>query len=142
MTTRPWLLRAAATLALNTGAGHLAGTLMPIPAEQTAMLAAVETMKATLVPFPVGVPRTYVQILDGNNFCTTVLLFLCAAQLFALAGTPRQPATTQALALIAAALAVVAVVSAFCFFPVPTVFTATAAVLTLLTSAHACVRVL
>lgn len=129
---RPLLLRTAATLVLATALGHIAGTLMPIPAEQTAMLATVETMKATQVPMPIGSPRTYMQILDGNNFSTSLLLLLCAAQLFAIAGTPRQAATNRVLMGTAAALAGFAFISGFYFFPAPTVLTAVAAALAVL----------
>jgi hypothetical protein len=126
------MLRTAATLVLITALGHIAGTLMPIPAEQTAMLATVATMKATQVPMPIGAPRTYMQILDGNNFCTSLLLLLCAAQLFAVAGVARQAATTRTLVITAAGLAGFAIISGSYFFPAPTVLTAVAAALTLL----------
>lgn len=129
---RTILLRAAATLVLLTGVSHLVGTLMPIPAEQTTMLATVATMKATLVPMPIGASRSYMQILDGNNFCTAVLLLLCAAQLFAVSGAPRQPATNRVLVITAVALATFAILSGLYFFPVPTALTAVAAALTLL----------
>lgn len=128
---RPLLIRIAATLALVTATGHIVGTLMPIPADQTTMLATVATMQATLVPMPLGASRTYMQILDGNNFCTTLLLLLCAAQLFAIAGAPRQPPNNRLLVITAVALGGFAIISGLYFFPVPTALTAVAAALTL-----------
>ena len=62
------LLRAAGSLCLVTAIAHLVGTLMKIPAEQVEMLQTVETMKQTLIPMPVGPARSYMDILDGNNF--------------------------------------------------------------------------
>lgn len=132
MTTRPVLIRIAALLALVTAVGHLVGTLMAIPPEQTAMLATVETMKATLVPMPVGAPRTYMQIFDGNNFCTTLFLAVCAAQLFAVAAAPRNAYTDRVLLITALGLAAMAVISAIFFFPAPALFTVVASGLGLL----------
>jgi len=127
--SRTLLLRIAATLAAITGVGHTIGTFMPIPADQVAMHAAVATMTATMVPMPVGAARSYMQILDGNNLCTSVLLFLCAAQLFAVAKAPSGSVANRAILITAAGLAGVAVLSALYFFPVPVVFTGLAAVL-------------
>jgi len=127
--SRTLLLRIAATLAAITGVGHTIGTFMPIPADQVAMHAAVATMTATMVPMPVGAARSYMQILDGNNMCTSVLLFLCAAQLFAVAKAPAGSVANRAIVITAAALAGVAVLSALYFFPVPVVFTGLAAAL-------------
>ena len=129
---RAVLVRIAATLSLVTGAGHVIGTFMAVPPGQTAMHAAIATMKATKVPMPVGAARTYMQILDGNNLCTAVLLLLAAALLFAIAGLPGAPATDRVLVVTAVALAAFAVISFLCFFPVPTVFTGVAAVLCLI----------
>ena len=129
--SRAHLVRIAATLCLVTGAGHVVGTFMAVPPGQTDMHAAIATMKATRVPMPVGTPRTYMQILDGNNLCTAVLLLLAAALLFAIAGPPDAPATDRVLVVTSVALAAFSVISSFYFFPVPAVFTGVAAVLCL-----------
>ncbi len=52
--SRPLLLRIAAALSLITAVGHTIGTFMPVPPEQAQMHATIATMKATLVPMPVG----------------------------------------------------------------------------------------
>jgi hypothetical protein len=57
---------------------------------------------------------------------------LCAVLLFAIAGLPNAPATNRVLVVTAAALAAFAVISALYFFPVPTVFTGIAAVLSII----------
>ncbi len=127
--SRPFLIRIAATLATITCLGHTIGTFMTVPPEQTAMHATIATMKATMVPMPVGGARSYMQILDGNNVCTALFLLLCAVLLFAVSGLPSAPATDRVLFITAVALAAFAVISVIYFFPVPTVFTGIAAVL-------------
>ena len=130
--SRTLLIRIAATLAVITCLGHTVGTFMTVPPEQTAMHATIATMKATMVPMPVGAARSYMQILDGNNICTALFLLLCAVLLFAISGLPSAPATDRILVITAVALAVFAVVSAIYFFPVPTVFTGIAALLSII----------
>lgn len=125
--SRTLLLRLAATLAAITGVGHTIGTFMPVPADQVAMHAAIATMTATMVPMPVGDARSYMQIFDGNNICTSLFLFLCMAQLLAVAAAPRHPAATRTILLTAAGLGGFAAISAVYFFPLPTVLTGLAA---------------
>jgi hypothetical protein len=127
---RSLLLRIAATLSLITAAGHTVGTFMPIPPEQTQMHATVATMKATMVPMPVGSAKSCMQILDGNNLCTSLLLVLCAALLFSIATAPREP-TDRVVLLTALALGGISALSFVYFFPVPGVFTGVAAILAL-----------
>ncbi len=126
----------AAALCLITCLGHTVGTLMTVPPEQTAMHSTIAAMKATMVPMPVGTARSYMQILDGNNFCTALFLLQCAVLLFCIAGLPSSQATNRILEITAAALAAFALISAVYFFPVPTVFTGAAAVLSVI--ARAC----
>ena len=96
------------------------------------MLATVAIMSATLVPMPVGSARSFMQILDGNNFCTSLLLALCAALLFAVAGAPKERTADRVVAITALALAGASIISARYFFPVPALFTAVAAGLAVL----------
>jgi len=125
--TRHRLLHIAAVLSLLTGAGHTAGTFMPVPPEQTQMLATIATMKATLVPMPVGAARSYMEILDGNNFCTSFLLLLCAGLLFSVARAAKEPAVDRVILLTGLALAAFSLISFRYFFPPPAVFTGIAA---------------
>ncbi len=130
--TRTRLVRIAATLSLITCAGHAVGTLMAVPPDQIGMHNTIATMKATMVPMPVGSARSYMQILNGNNICTVVLLLHCAILLFAVASLPGSVATNRVLMFIAAALAAFAVVSVIYFYPLPAAFTGMAAVLTVI----------
>jgi hypothetical protein len=123
------LLRIAATLSLVTAAAHTVGTFMPIPPEQTQMHATVATMKATMIPMPVGSERSYMQILDGNNICTSLFLLLCAALLFTIAKADKAKAVDQVVLLTALALLGISAISFVYFFPVPGAFTGIAAVL-------------
>lgn len=132
---RPLLLRIAATFSLITAVGHTFGTFMPIPPEQAQMLATVATMKATLVPMPIGSARSYMQILDGNNLCTSLLLLLCASLLFCIAGAAKERVADRVVLLTSLALAGVALISFVYFFPIPGVFTGLAAALGLVARA-------
>jgi hypothetical protein len=105
---------------------------MTVPPEQTAMHATIASMKATIVPMPVGAPRSYMQILDGNNICTALFLLLCAVLLYAIAGLPSACATNRVLVITVIALASFTVISAIYFFPVPSVFTGIAAGLSII----------
>lgn len=128
---RPLLLRVAGTFSLITAVGHTVGTFMPVPPEQTQMHATIATMKATMIPMPVGSARSYMQVLDGNNLCTSLFLLLCTALLFSLAKEQRDKATDRVLLLTALALAGISLISFVYFFPVPGVFTGLAAILTI-----------
>lgn len=127
--TRSTLLRIAAVLSLITCVGHTIGTFMPVPAQQTHMQATIATMRATLVPMPIGSARSYLEILDGNNICTSLFLLLCAAMLFAVSRAAREPVVNRIVTLTALALLGVSAISFRYFFPVPGVFTGVAALL-------------
>ena len=130
--SRTLLLRIAAILSLITCLGHTIGTFMPIPAEQTQMHATVATMKATLVPMPVGAARNYLELFDGNNICTSLFLLLCAGLLFSVARAASEQVASRVITLTALALAAISVISFRYFFPVPAVFTGLAALLAFL----------
>jgi hypothetical protein len=135
--SRPLLLRIAAALSLITCVGHTVGTFMPVPAEQAQMHATIATMKATMVPMPVGAARSYMEILDGNNICTSLFLALCAALLLVVARAGKEREVDRVIAFVAVALAGVSIVSLRYFFPVPALFTGLAAVLALLARGRA-----
>lgn len=127
--SRPLLLRIAASLSLLTAVGHTIATFMEVPPEQTQVLATIATMKATLVPMPVGSARSITEILDGNNLCTSLLLLLSGALLLSVASAAKEKVVDGVILLTALALVGVSVISFIYFFPVPTVFTGTAAVM-------------
>lgn len=130
--SRTRTILAATVLAALTGIVHLIGTLMPVPTEQTNVIAAIATMKDTMVPMPVGAARSYMQILNGNNFGTVLLLFVCAAQLAAVAKLPSGQASNRAILITAMGLVGFAVISMTHFFIVPALFTGIAAILCLI----------
>ena len=129
---RTLLIRIAATLVLVTCLSHTVGTFITVPPEQVAMHATIATMKATMVPMPVGAARSYMQILDGNNLCASLFLLVCAALLFSIASLPSAPFTNRVILIAALALAGFAIVSAMYFFPIPTIFTGLASVLAII----------
>jgi uncharacterized membrane protein len=127
--SRALLLRIAAALCLVTCLGHTIGTFKAIPQEQTSMRDTVVVMQQTMVPMPIGSARSYMQILDGNNLCTSLFLLFCGLLLLVLASAARSPVSDRVTLLTALALAGFAMISAFYFFPVPVIFTGVAAVL-------------
>jgi hypothetical protein len=124
---RSLLLKLAAALVFLNCAGHLIGTFMPVPTEQVAVRAAIAIMKATQVPMPVGGSRSYMQILDGNNLCTSLLLLLCAVQLYFASSGPKSEQANQSVLIVALGLLCFALISAVYFFPVPAIFAGVAA---------------
>jgi hypothetical protein len=129
--SRSLLLRLAASLSLFTAVGHTAGIFMPIPPEQTDLFALWKAMQVTMVPLPMGSPRSVVALLDGANFCTTVLLALCAALLFAVASAKKEPLVDRVIVLTGGALLACSVLSAIYFFPLPIICTGLGGVLAL-----------
>lgn len=129
--TRSVPLAVAAALALATSGLHLVGTFMPIPPEQTAVIHAVATMEATMVPMPVGSARSYLQILNGNNLGTALLLLVCSLQIVVVARAQPSPAAQGTLVVAAGGLLGFALISATHFFPVPAVATGVAGALCL-----------
>ncbi|MFN0080866.1 MAG: LIC_13387 family protein [Prosthecobacter sp.] len=129
--SRALLLRIAAILCIITCLGHTVGTFMAIPDEQVAMKETVSIMQRTMVPMPVGTSRTYMQILDGNNLCTSLLLLLLGVILFSIAPFPKTSMVDRVIGIAAVALTGFAVISAIYFFPVPVVTTALASALSL-----------
>lgn len=126
---RPLLLRSAAALSLLTCLGHTVGTFLPVPPDQTRMLATLDAMRETMVPMPVGAARSYVEILDGNNFCTSLLLGLCATLLFVVSSAPRDRIVDRVVTVTALALLGISALSFRYFFPPPAIFTGLAALL-------------
>jgi hypothetical protein len=127
--TRAFLLRIAAALSLTTCVGHTIGTFMAVPPEQAQIHATIAMMKATRVPMPVGSPRSYMEILDGNNLATSLFLAVCAALLFSVARAKREPVVDQVIGLTAFGLAGISLISFRYFFPIPAVFTGVGALL-------------
>lgn len=126
---RSRLIYLGAAFAAFTCLIHLIGTFMPVPPEQTAVIAAVETMRDTLVPMPVGSARSYMQILNGNNYGTALLLLICAVQLIAIAKLPNSDATNRTLLIATFGLAGFTIISATHFFPIPALLTGIATLL-------------
>lgn len=125
MSKNKGLLGTAAFFTLATCAGHTAGTFMPVPPEQTDVVAGLEVMQRTMVPMPVGAARSFATLLDGNSVGLSIwmlisgLMFIAAAR----SAKPDRPS----LVLNTLGMAALAVLCAFYFFPVPAVFLAIAA---------------
>jgi hypothetical protein len=130
--TRPLLIYIAAALTLITCIGHIIGTFMTVPADQIEVHAAISVMTATMVPMPVGASRSYMQILDGNNICTSLLLFVLFIQLVTIARLPSSRSNNRVILISAFGLSGFAAISAAYFFPIPAITTSIAAGLCLI----------
>jgi hypothetical protein len=126
------LLRIAATLSFLTAVGHTIGTFMEVPPEQKQIHATIATMKATMIPMPVGSAKSYMEVLDGNNICTSLFLVFCGALLLSVAKASKETVVDRTILITALALAGVSVISFVYFFPVPGVFTGVAGALAIL----------
>lgn len=109
---------------------------MAVPPEQLAMRTTIAAMQATMVPMPIGESRSYMQILDGNNLCTSLFLLLCGILLFAIARSPSSLITNRILIIVAIGLTGFASISAVYFFPLPAIFTGLAAALCIIACTH------
>lgn len=75
------------------------------------MHSTIATMKATLVPMPVGAARSNMEILDGNNISTSLFLLLCAGLLLGVASAAKERVVDRIIALTALALAGISLIS-------------------------------
>jgi hypothetical protein len=132
MDRRKVTLRIAAGLVLFTCLGHTAGTLMEVPAEQVAMRETIAVMQKTMVPMPMGAPRSYMQILDGNNLCVCLFLLVIGVQMWMLSSHEAGAMGRRLVKLNSLGLAICLVLAAVYFFPLPAACLGLAALLGLL----------
>ena len=126
---RKLTLRIAAALVLITCLGHTVGTFMEVPFEQKAMRETIEIMKSTMVPMPVGQARSYMQILDGNNICTSLFLFVSGVLLLTVSAAPSSQVVNRVIFIVSLGLVGMAIISGIYFFPVPMILSGLAAIL-------------
>lgn len=120
------LLYIAAFFTLATCLGHTAGTFMEIPADQIEVRGGYEAMKHVYVPMPVGSPRSFATLFDGNSIGLSVWLLIAGLMFIAFARNPKPD--RWLLILNTAGMGGLAVVSLLYFFPVPVIFLAIATV--------------
>ncbi len=128
--SRTILLRIAAFLVLFTCAGHTMGSFMPIPPEQTKMLETVAAMKDTMIPMPMGSPKTYWQVFHGNNVGMSLFLLVSGALFILLSRDGKADAGSQAV--LSLGMIGLGIISALYFFPLPAICTGVAGALGLL----------
>jgi hypothetical protein len=111
------LLYTAAFFVLVTFLGHTAGVILPKPQTTEALITTQELMKQTMVPLPMGSPRSLMELMLGANIFLSIYL-LVSSLLFILLAKQNAP-DKKILFLNSAGLAVGAVVCVFYFFPIP-----------------------
>jgi hypothetical protein len=127
--TRKNLLRTSAFFTLFTFVGHTIGLIRPLPEDQTQVLAVYQMMKQTLVPFPMGAPKSIATLMIGANTTLSVLLFLTGVSYLFLATDAVERSSQRQLMLLNISMLAVAITSYFCFFPLPAICTGLATVL-------------
>ncbi len=125
---RKILLRTSAFFTLFTFVGHTLGLIRPLPEDQTDVLTVYQMMKQTMVPFPMGEPKSIATLMIGANTTLSVLLFLAGISYLFLATDPVERSSQRQLVLLNISMLAVAITSYFCFFPLPTLCTGLAAI--------------
>lgn len=124
------LLRVALGLILFTFIGHTVGTFMKVPPEQTEVAKAVEIMKTTLVPMPVGTPKSYSDLFLGTNLTVSLFLLISAACFWVVSSEGGFEGKGRTfLAINSFGMALLSIISFLYFFPLPGVCTGGAALL-------------
>ncbi|MDX1959669.1 MAG: hypothetical protein SFU98_13925 [Leptospiraceae bacterium] len=131
MLSRTILLRVAAFFLLFTCLGHTWGTFMQTPKEETQVIQAEEVMKKTLVPMPIGQPKSFAEIFFGNNISMSMFLFILGILNIILSSNSIEldKSHKQVLIVIIIGSFFVSIVSGIYFFPMPAIFTGIAGLL-------------
>ncbi len=111
-------LRIAAGLVLFVAAGHTLGTFAP-PPDDAAVKATLKAMETTLMPMPVGPPRSFATVMNGLSISDSVYLVVAGLFFWILAIRTAGSADKALLLLNSAGVLASAVIAAVCFFPVP-----------------------
>lgn len=126
--SRKLLLRIAAVFVFMTFAGHTMGAIQGPPVEQEAVHTLYQQMQQTMVTFPMGAPKSVATLMLGANYCLSVYLFIAGALFVMLSSSPSTREDRFVL-INSAGMAATAVISLFCFFPMPAACTGLAALL-------------
>jgi hypothetical protein len=121
------LLYIAAFFTLFTFLGHSAGTLLPHPPESEAIGEVINQMYSTMVPMPIGSPRSLGQMAYGGNAFIS-LYFLVTGIFFLLLAKPGRQIPSLLL-VNCIGIAAASIFSAIFYFPLPAICTGISAVL-------------
>lgn len=97
-------------------------------------MAAYEVMMQTLVPMPIGSPKTLFGIMSGANLALSIYLLVAGVFFYLLSKSEFKKVDTQMIALNSLGIGAIAIISGFYFFPLPAICTGIAAVLGLSTT--------
>ena len=122
------LLYVASGFTLFTFLGHTAGQFMPIPPDQTQRLQVFEVMQKPVIIMPMGGTKSFAEFLSGANLSLSVYLLVTGICLFLFAKNYTSQQRPQ-LFLHSLGLAMVALISARYFFPLPAICLGVAAIL-------------
>lgn len=121
------LLYAAAFFTLFTFVGHSLGTLLPQEHELASVRQAQTIMESTMVPMPIGAPRSLAQMAYGGN--VFISLYLLITGLFLILSEKQERYVKSLVQLNSVGLIACAIFSAVFYFPLPAICTGLAAAL-------------
>ncbi len=116
--SRKVLLRVAAGLVLFTALGHTFGAFAPPPADAR-IHATLKAMTETLMPMPVGAPKSFLAVMNGLSFTTSVYLLVAGLCLIILSNHKPVGADNAILLVTSVGLILGAILAAVYFFPAP-----------------------
>jgi len=125
-------LGSAAALTLFTFVGHTMGAFLPIPPEDLNRLQTFEAMSKTPIPMPIGIPRSYAEVMMGSSLTVSVFL-LVAGILFILYAMGKEN-SRRILLLNGLGLFAVSLLCARYFFPLPAICLGLAGILACMAS--------
>lgn len=124
-----YLLRIAAGLTLFTCLGHTLGHFKPIPEGKYALVGALELMKRVDVEFPIGAPKTLMDIRAGSTLSISVFLLAFGLILIFLSNISNRTSVVKIQIVTGLALLSIGILSQFYFFPLPAICTGLAGIL-------------
>jgi hypothetical protein len=126
-------LRWAGFLTLFTFAGHTLSIFAP-QTKPPSVIAAYEVMMQTLVPMPIGSPKTLFGIMSGANLALSIYLLVAGVFFYLLSKSEFKKIDAQMIVLNSLGIGAIALISGFYFFPLPAICTGIAAILGLSTT--------
>lgn len=121
------LLLIAAALVLFTFLGHTIGAFQMNSPQEVDGAQLVQLMEQTMMPMPIGSPKSYMDLYNGSNFGLSVYLLISGLSLILFA---RSKDTQKPLiVLTGVGLALMTLLCVRYFFPLPTICLGLASIL-------------
>lgn len=127
--TRKLLLWISAFLTLFTCLGHSTGGIAGPGPDQAEAFQVYKMMQMTFETMPIGSPKSILTIMMGNSICVSFFLLVSGLMFVILSKGDKSKTENKILFCNSFGMLAVGVVSFFCFFPIPAIFTGLAGIL-------------